>query len=68
MFESIISAGATEKLPCSENVRISSWCYDMEGHDKKCMERYNVSWQKGRLNSSTKYQLHALTTIILKKN
>ena len=25
MFESRISAGATEKLPCSENLRISSW-------------------------------------------
>ena len=25
MFESRISAGATEKLPCSKNVRISSW-------------------------------------------
>ena len=30
MFESRISAGATEKLPCSENLRISSWSYDME--------------------------------------
>ena len=40
MFESRISAGATEKLPCSENLRISSWSYDMEGHAKKCVERY----------------------------
>ena len=40
MFESIISAGATEKLPYSENIRISSWSYDMEGHAKKCVERY----------------------------
>ena len=40
MFESKISAGATEKLPCSENLRISSWSYDMEGHAKKCVERY----------------------------
>ena len=40
MFESRISAGATEKLPCSENIRISSWSYDMEGHAKKCVERY----------------------------
>ena len=39
MFESRISAGATEKLPCSENLRISSWSYDMEGHAKKCVER-----------------------------
>ena len=40
MFESRISAGAIEKLPCSENMRISSWSYDMEGHAKKCVERY----------------------------
>ena len=40
MFESSISARATEKLPCSENLRISSWSYDMEGHAKKCVERY----------------------------
>ena len=40
MFESRISAGATEKLPCSENLRIFSWSYDMEGHAKKCVERY----------------------------
>ena len=40
MFESRISAGATEKLPYSENLRISSWSSDMEGHAKKCVERH----------------------------
>ena len=40
MFESRISAGAPEKLPCSENLSISSWTYDMEGHAKKYVERY----------------------------
>ena len=40
MFESRISPGATQKLPCSENVRISSWSYDMAGLAKKCLERY----------------------------
>ena len=40
MFESRISAGATEKIPCSENLSISSWSYDMEGHAKKCEDRY----------------------------
>ena len=40
MFESRISAGGTEKLPHSENIRISSWSYDREGHAKKCVERY----------------------------
>ena len=40
IFESRISAAATEKLPCSENLSISSWSYDMERHAKKCVERY----------------------------
>ena len=40
MFESKILVGGTEKLPCSENLRISSWSYDMEGHAKKCVVRY----------------------------
>ena len=40
MFESRISAEATEKLPCSEHLCISSWSYEMEGHAKKCVERY----------------------------
>ena len=40
MFESMISAGATAKLPCSENLRISAWSYDMEGRAKKCVLRY----------------------------
>ena len=39
MCESRISAGATEKLPCSENIRLSSWSYDMEGHAEKFVER-----------------------------
>ena len=46
MFESRISARATEKSPETKATRkpdaetISSWSYDMEGHAKKCMERY----------------------------
>ena len=40
MFESRISAEQLKKLPCSENLSISSWSYDMEGHAKKCVERY----------------------------
>ena len=37
-----ISAGATEKLTCSGRLdsNISTWSYDMEGHAKKCVERY----------------------------
>ena len=45
MFESRISAGATEKLPTRaprklDAETISSWSCDMEGHAKKCVERY----------------------------
>ena len=36
IFESRISAGATEKLPET----MSSWSCDMESHAKKCVERY----------------------------
>ena len=40
MFESRISAEGTEKLPLPENLRISSWSHDVEGHAKQCVERY----------------------------
>ena len=40
MFETRISMRGTEKLPCLENLCISSWSYDVEGHAKKCVERY----------------------------
>ena len=42
MFESRISAGGVEKLPFPQNLRISSWSYDMTGHAKKFVERYCV--------------------------
>ena len=66
MFESRISAGATEKLPCSEIFEFlrgpTIW---------RVMPRnvWNdiVSWRTKRLNNSAKYQLHALMTIISKK-
>ena len=56
MLESRISAGANEKLPCSENLRISSWSYDMEGHAKKCVERYC------ELANKTTQQLYKVST------
>ena len=56
MFESRISARATEKLLCSENLRISSWSYDMEGHAKKCVERYC------ELAKKTTQQLYKVST------
>ena len=56
MFESRISAGRTEKLSYSEKVRISSWSYDMEGHAKKCVERYC------ELANKTTQQLYKVST------
>ena len=56
MFESRISAGRNEKLPHSENLRISSWSYDMEGHAKKCVERYC------ELANKTTQQLYKVST------
>ena len=42
MFQSQVSAGATEKLPCSEkfDAKFSAWFNDMEVHTKKCVGRY----------------------------
>ena len=62
MFESRISAGATEKLPCSENLRISSWSYDMDGHAKKCVER------QCELANKTTQQLHKVSIPCLDDN
>ena len=53
MFESRISAGATEKLPCSEILCISSWSCDMEGHAKKYVE--TILWV-GKQDDSTTLQ------------
>ena len=58
LFESRISAGATEELPCSgkPDADISSWSYDMEGDAKKCVERYC------ELANKTPQQLYKVTT------
>ena len=56
MFESSISAGAIEKLPCSENLSVSSWSYDLESHAKKCVERYC------ELANKTTQQLYKVST------
>ena len=56
MFESRISAGRTDKLPFPQNLRISSWFYDMEGHAKKCVERYC------ELANKTTQQLYKVST------
>ena len=56
MFESRISAGGAEKLPFPQNLRISSWSYDMAGHAKKCVERYC------ELANKTTQQLYKVST------
>ena len=56
MFESLISAGRVEKLPFPQNLRSSSWSYDMEGHSKKCVERYC------ELANKTTQQLYKVST------
>ena len=56
MFESRISARATEKIPCSENLRISSWSYNMEGPAKRCVERFC------ELANRTTQQLYKVST------
>ena len=66
MFESRISAGGTEKIPCSENHHIASWSYDMEGHAKKCVERY-CELANETTQQLYKVLLHALMTITSKK-
>ena len=42
MFESRISAGATEKLPGREQLHAKTVAlsYDTEGHAQKCVERF----------------------------
>ena len=56
MFESRISAGGLEKLPFPQNLRISSWSYDMAGHVKRCVERYC------ELANKTTQQLYIVST------
>ena len=45
-----------KKLPYSENLRISSWPYEKEGHAKKCVERYCD------LANTTTQQLYEVST------
>ena len=48
--------GEAEKLPFPQNLRISSWSYDMAGHAKKCVERYC------ELANKTTQQLYKVST------
>ena len=56
MFESRISAETTEKRPSPETLSISTWSHDMEGHAKKCVERYC------ELANKTTQQLYQVST------
>ena len=57
MFESRISAGRDLKSFRTLRIfRISSWSYDMEGHAKKCVERYC------KLSNKTTQQLYKVST------
>ena len=59
MFESRISRGRNKKLSFPQNLRISSWSYDMEGHAKKCVERYC------ELADRTNKQLYKVSTLCI---
>ena len=56
MFESRISARATEKSPSRGKLSISTWSHDMEGHAKKSVERYC------ELTNKTTQQLYKVST------
>ena len=56
MFEFGIPAGATGQFSYSENLRISSWSYDMQGHVKKCVERFD------ELTNKTTQQIYFVST------
>ena len=67
MFESRISAWRSEKFPFPQNIRISSWSYDMVWSCKEMCGTYIVSWRTRRLSNSTKYLLHASMTTTSKR-
>ena len=67
MFESRISVGGTEKLPYSENFRISSWSLLKWKVMRRNVWSDIVSYQTRRLNNSTKYLLPASMTITSKR-
>ena len=56
MFESRFQEGGKWKITRLENPFISSWSYDMEGHAKKCVERYC------ELTNRTTQQLYKVST------
>ena len=61
MFESRISAGATEKLPGWEKPRAQTvaWCFDTEGHASKNASNGIANWQTRKWSNFTKFQILA---------
>ena len=65
MFDSRISAGATEKLAGWEkpHAKTVAWSYDMEGHAQKCVERcYELASKKVYKVSSPRLDDHHFET------
>ena len=49
----------TKKIPRFENLRISSLSYDMEGHVKKCVERYcELAYRDDSTTLQSIYSMH----------
>ena len=69
MFESRISAAATEELLSWENLRAKTvvWSYDTEGHAKKCVERQCELTNKKTEQLYRKSQFLAWTTSTSRK-
>ena len=61
MFESRISAGATEKLLGWEkpHAQTVAWSYEMDGHAQKNALSVTVNWQTRKLSYYTKFQVLA---------
>ena len=63
MYESRISAGATEKLPGWEKslAKTTAWSFDMDGHAKKCVKQScefaNKTVERKRLENCQKSAL-----------
>ena len=66
IFESRISSVRVEKLPFPQNIRIFRGLMIWLVMQRSVWNDI-VSWQTRRLSNSTKYQLHALMTVISKK-
>ena len=69
VFQFRMSHGGIEKLPSSEEseANLSSWSYDMEGHAKKCVEKFFVTCKQIDSTVTQSYNFHVFTTINSKK-